>query len=127
MAFTPAKKGTLLVPSGPTGMHLHVILTDACQDGLHLRVPVSSIPKKGFHDPTCVIEPGEHSFIKRKSYVLYRLLTTTRAQHIVKCVKGLVFNVKDHVSNDLNDRICDGVEDSTFSPKGMIDYFFVNE
>ena len=131
MPFTPAKKATLLIPHGMAGnievFHLHIILTDACKDGLHLLAPITSIRKERFHDPTCVIQAGEHPFIKHESYLAYRLLKIVAGRHIKKCVAGWVFKIKEPVSDILYNRICDGMEPSEFTPLGMKKYYTENE
>lgn len=46
VAYQVLKKGTLLIPSGPTHdpdkKHLFVVCTDACAEGRHLLVPINS-------------------------------------------------------------------------------------
>jgi hypothetical protein len=67
MLYQPAKKGTLLIPSGtydnPEKKHLFVILTEASPAGDHLLVSISSIKHEVRHDPACEISVGEHRFI----------------------------------------------------------------
>ena len=67
------KKGTLLIPSGPSNdperMHLHVVCTDPCPDGKQLLLPICSYVSPC--DLTCVLEAHEHTWLKKKSYVLY--------------------------------------------------------
>ena len=131
MPFVPNAKGTLLIPSGPPHdpdrLHLHVILTEACPEGMHLVGSISSIRDGQFHDPTCVIEAEEHRFINRPSYVLYRRTTTIRGGHMAICVDGWLFKPDDPVSDDLYQRICAGIADSRFTPRGMIRYWREND
>lgn len=46
VAYQVLKKGTLLIPSGPTHdpdkKHLFVVCTDVCAEGRHLLVPINS-------------------------------------------------------------------------------------
>lgn len=130
MAYQPAKRGTLLVPSGPANnpdqLHLHVILTDSCENNRHLLVNISTIRNGIFYDPTCVIEPGEHPLVVEQSSVVYRRARTLHADQIRICVDGWSFKPKEPVSEELFSRICDGVDASRFTPRDMKRYFLAN-
>jgi len=130
MPYQPSKGGTLLIPSGPASdpdkLHLYAILTDASNDPCHLLVNFTTIKGGVFYDPTCIVKAGEHAFIKQDSYVEYRRATIMHSAHIVKCVEGWTFKPQDTLSQALIDRICDGVEDSKFTPRGMKQYFGEN-
>lgn len=67
------KRGTLLIPSGPSHdpdrKHLHVVCNDAREDGTHLLVSISSWRSNG--DPTCQLQSHEHDFLDRLSFVEY--------------------------------------------------------
>lgn len=127
MAFRPGKKQTLLIPSGPPNnpdqLHLHVILTDQCEDALHLVVSVATVKAGQFHDKTCILKPGEHPFIKNETYVEYRRVAQHRSNHISKCVDGWLYKPHEQVSDELFARICAGVEISEFTSNGMKKYF----
>lgn len=68
----------LIIPSGSIGSHLFVVALGPARFEGHARedhvimVSFSSIKPDLYHDNTCEVEPGEHSFINRKSYVYYR-------------------------------------------------------
>ena len=130
MAYQPAKRDTLLIPSGPPNnpdqLHLHVILTDCCENNRHLLVNISTIRGGGYYDPTLVIEPGEHPLVIEQSWVVYRRATTLHADHIKKCVDAWSFKPKEPVSEELFSRICDGVGASSFTPRDMKRYFVAN-
>ncbi|MFA6279955.1 MAG: hypothetical protein WC612_04080 [Bdellovibrionales bacterium] len=107
MSYFPQKKGTLLVPSGNKN-HLHVIMTDSCAEHKHLLVNVSTIYPETYYDNACVIEIGEHPFIKHPSYVVYRQARIDRTEHLIKCVNGWVFRPSQPVSDALLERIFEG-------------------
>lgn len=131
MPYKPVSRATLLIPSGPPTnpdkLHLHVILTDECAAGFHLLGSIASVQRGRFHDKSCIIEAGEHEFIKHDSYFIYRRLTTARGSHIVKCVDGWLYRPKDPVSVALYNRICAGIDRSDFSPRGMQAYWAENK
>src|SRR6266699_1315573 len=112
MPYTPAKGGTLLIPSGPPNdsarLHLHVILTDRCENGQHLMVCIESIIDGVFHDDACELEPHSHPFIKKKSYVNYRRAKTISSKLLQKCVDGWLYKPKEPISDQLLSEICEG-------------------
>jgi len=72
--FTPLPKATLLVATPKQGnqdlKHFFIILTTPV-DGVVITVNLSSC-KTPFYDPSCILDKGDHSFIKHKSYIVYR-------------------------------------------------------
>lgn len=130
MAYTPAPKDTLLIPSGshrnPDAKHLYVILTNTCNYSQHLLVNITTQRDGVFHDPACTIQPGEHRFIINESYVEYKRATVIHTARIIKCVGGWVYTPHDPVSDDLFERIRDGVNSSRFMPRSMKSYFAQN-
>ena len=131
MAYRPVRKAGLLIPTGtynaPDALHLHFILTDRCSHGMHLLGSVASIRRGKFHDPTVIIEPGDHPFITQRSYVIYRRFLVQKAAHLTTCVDGMVYQKHDPISEDLWERICDGIEDSEFTPGFVLDYWDENQ
>ncbi len=122
MGYIPHRGGTLLIPSGPS-KHLFVILTDRCQDGMHLLVSLSTIKPGRFHDNACIVEPGEHRFVKRPSFIEYRRPRRDTASHLVTCVNGWTFTPHDDVTDAVFKRICHGIHESKFIPQGMKRYY----
>ena len=127
MPYIPAQKAALLVPSGPQGFHLFTVLTNACADGSHLLVSISSVRDGKFCDPACIVHAGEHEFIKQRSFVEYRRLTMTRGVLIAKNVDGGVYQAKPPVSDALFTRICAGMDETDFGARGMHAYFQKNK
>ncbi|NTU44128.1 MAG: hypothetical protein HGA99_01200 [Chlorobiaceae bacterium] len=121
MAFLPQKKRTILKSSGYKE-HLFVILTNECPEKNHLLVNFSSIYEGIFHDDACIVNEGEHPFIKHPSYIEYRKAETVKASHLIKCD----FTQKEDVSDDLYTRICDGLMLSKHTPKRIKTYFSEN-
>ncbi|WP_146172497.1 hypothetical protein [Mesorhizobium helmanticense] len=119
----------MLIPSGPgeDGKHLYAILTNPCQNASCLLVTVTSIKEGRFFDPACRIEPGEHEFITKPSYVEYRMSRILRCEQITKCVDGWYFTPKPAVSDDLINRMRQGVVDSNFTAKLVLKYLEDNK
>ena len=121
MSFRTQKKGTLIIPSGGKD-HLFVILTAKCDEGQHLLVNFSSIYEGAFHDDSCVVNEGEHPFINRSSYIVYRQARIDKATHLIKC-----FKPREPVSDELFKRICAGLLLSRHTPKRIKQYFMENQ
>lgn len=127
MTFQPQKKATLLMPSGPPDdperKHLWIILTDPCPDDANLLVNVSTLRDGRFHDPACIMEPGEHKRVTVRSWIEYR---RARAMHSAALVKGEAawhYRRAEPVTDALFDRICKGLMVSDFTPNRMKKYF----
>ncbi|MBN9309308.1 hypothetical protein [Devosia sp.] len=129
MSFVVAKKATLLIPSGPDpdGHHLFVVLTSPCTHGQCLLTSFSSVKPGLFHDKTCLVAPGEHEFITKDSFIEYRLSRVLRCDQIEKAVNGWLYTPKPAVSDELLERIRDGIEQSELTPRFVQEYFEKNK
>lgn len=128
MVYVVVKKATLLLPSGPgtDGQHLYAIITNPCDGDQCLLVSFSSVKQGRFHDPACLVNPGEHEFVVKPTYVEYRMARIMRCDHIDKCVSGWTFTPKGPISDDLLERIHNGVEQSDFTSGRVFNYFNAN-
>jgi hypothetical protein len=99
----------LLIPSGPLGLHLFVIMTRICPHGSFLMLSISSIRPLKPHDSTCTFKGGEHPFITGPSFVVYARPEQRFLQGIQKCVAGREFIPKDDLDPHCFSRICAGV------------------
>lgn len=131
MSIVVAKRNTFLVPSGTAtnedGKHLFVVVTDRCKDNQHLLLPICSIRDGVHHDPTCVIQAGEHPFIKWPSYILYAKAAQAHSDRIAKLVGGWVYIQKEDCEEALFGRIRAGIKTSIFMPRWGRTYFAANE
>lgn len=80
-------------------------------------VNLTSVKQEMYFDPACIVEPGEHSFIVQQSYVLYGKLELEDHAHAVNCVNNGTWRVADRVSDDLLNRIRNGIQISTATPR----------
>lgn len=82
------RRGTLLIHTGPHP-HLHVVMNDPvhCNEvGDHsvLVVNLSSVKPGSYHDPSCILLPGCHPFVRMDSWVMYShsvVLKVPRIEH----------------------------------------------
>ena len=122
MTYQPARCGTLLIPTGPAGDHLFVITTDACRDGRHLLVNLSTIRPGTFHDTTCELQIGEHPFVTAPSYVVYRGAMIQPAERLSRMVDGWVYKAHQDATEQLTARMLAGVGASKFTPRHIKNY-----
>lgn len=123
--FIPYPKVTLYIESGPSGKHLFVIITAPTKscDNI-LLVNFTSIYEGAHYDPACVVEPGEHSFITKKSYVLYNKAMIRSAKEIErKITEKKIFVHRESVSKDLFIKIVAGILTSKEIPTEIIDFY----
>ncbi|QIO10023.1 hypothetical protein [Acinetobacter lanii] len=120
-----AKAGdTLLVPSGPSGNHLFIVLFDpqspidiSFGKKLHLaQVNFTSVRSGMNYDSTCIVEPGDHSFITHKSYVNYSRLRYEEYEPIKRGVQNGRLLLHEPVTYDLLCRIREGAITSNKTP-----------
>jgi hypothetical protein len=128
--WSPAKGCSLLIPSGsfddPDRHHMFVMLTDACKDGFHLGVSVSSIKDGIKHDTACILKAGCHSFVTKDSFVMYGKVEKLHGERIKKCVNGWLYKPKENVSDEVLKSIQDGIVNSDFTPRWAQKYFAEN-
>ena len=130
MTYLPELRDTLLIPSGtfeaPDKKHLFIVMTEACAGGQHFLLSASTIRTGVFHDSTCTLAIGCHSFITAPSYIAYAKAMRVGTDHLVKCVEGWLFTPKDKLSTEEFARVCAGVKISPFTPKWAKIYFDQN-
>lgn len=126
MAYIACKKGTLLIPSGtyhePLKNHLFIICTDECVNGKFVLVPVSTWVND-LCDASCRILAGEHPFVFKASYILYRKARIESRIDLENGVAKSVFTARQEVSDDLLARIRYGLCASVQTPRGVKRYF----
>lgn len=120
MDYEPKKQGTLLLPSGPNGMHLFIIINDKCQNNQHLLLSITTIREGVHHDATTVLEVGDHPFIRHPSFIYPE---QRRTDLIKKNVLNQLFIPKEDLEDAVFSRVCDGIEQSDFSPPWAIRYY----
>jgi hypothetical protein len=121
MAEWQASAGaTLLVPSGPEGKHLFVVLCDPvvlqgygpnpCVVMVNLSTVRPGIP----YDSTCVLKAGEHPFVTQDSYVVYGAMRVDRVSDLAQRVAQGYFTAHEPMPAQVLARIQAG---RTVSPR----------
>ena len=114
---------TLLMPSGPDGDHLFVVLNnpkvfpDYGSNPQVLLVNLSTV-RQGVHfDATCVLQPGCHPFVKVESYVVYRSARLEPEAHLLGLVQKGLFRPHDPMPAAIVGAIRSGLIASPFTKR----------
>ncbi len=116
--FAVVKLATLLIPSGtitrPGLKHLAILLTDPVGPAKQiLIVTVSTLRGSKFDDRTCIINAGEHDFIKQQSYVVYSACRCDCFErHIHDGIANKMLSPMHLLREDVFTRVLAGVEKS---------------
>jgi hypothetical protein len=124
--FVPLKQTTIHVPDtgpahDPSRGHLFFVLTSPSAEQDVLCVSSSRAYPKC--DRTCVLETGCHDFIRQESFILYAKPEIYRVKLICDRVRDGDVTYKGLISEDIFERICDGLLDSPHTPPYARDYF----
>lgn len=115
--FLPVRRATLTIPSGPAGdpnrEHLHILLTDPIgAERSVLLVSVCSVKAGLPHDATCYLFPGDHEFIRQRSYVFYARAQIQTEQKIIHGIQTGDFRGQQTLSDEVMARVCRGIMES---------------
>jgi hypothetical protein len=115
--FIPVRRATLLVPSGPehdpNRKHLFILLTDPPNaDSEVLLVSLASVQEHLPYDSTCLLYPGDHPFIRHKSYVNYAYARIEPVGKLVNGVKQRLFDPQGTLDETVFARVCKGLLES---------------
>ena len=104
---------TILLPGthqNPDNHHVCIILSDPehSEGRQVLYVPIVTVRRKC--DETCVLEVGDHPFIRHTSCVDYARLNQRSESHLLK-----VGTLREPLQSDVLDRVLDGVMHSPHS------------
>jgi hypothetical protein len=123
MSWVAHAGATLLVPSGPAGHHLFIVLNEPAEfegygTGVCVVMVSFSSQKPGRpHDATCECAVGEHPFIKKPSFIDYSHLRVERVTNLAARVATGFFVSQAEVDPQLLARILAGVQQSRFSKR----------
>jgi len=111
-----------LYPCYPdTNPHLHVVLTEPDQQGNFLVVWLTS--KRSGSDPTVVVNPGDHPFIKRPTSVAYFDAQIISKSKLENELKLRIAKPRDPVSDEIFQKIRGGLSKSFYTKRRIKEYF----
>jgi len=108
MAFEPYRSGSLLIPFNDVP-HLFAVMNHPCENRSCLLIMITSIKDNKYHDDACVLEVGDHEYITKASYLLYRMADTAKAHHISNMVGKNYYIQKEDFRDDIFNRIVRGL------------------
>jgi hypothetical protein len=121
-----AKRGTILIPSGPPEdperLHLFVVCSDPCENGNQVVVSIST-RINSLCDPTCVLQSHEHDFLKKESFVLYRKARVEAHTTLDAGISKGVFKPHQDMNGQTFLRITKGICASPQTPRKVKTYF----
>ena len=119
------QRGTFLLQSGtnaqPNLKHLHVVCSDTCPLGGNLIVPVSS-----FYDgcdETCLLDAGDHEFVRHLSFIFYARSKVAMAQRIDELVNQGQVILKPDLTEEVFQRVVEGICRSPDTPLKVRRYY----
>ena len=119
MSIKIVRGATLLIPSYIPGNpdHLHVVMCDPNLVGQVLLVSICTYnEEKRDHDSTCLLDKGDHPFIKHRSYVRYASAEIRRASNL-KNMTG-----KGFINEMVFQKILDGFYVSRHAGRFVFEY-----
>lgn len=125
MGYAPYELGAILIPYNEA-LHLFAVMNDPCADGLCLLLMVTSIKPKRSFDGTCILNDGDHEFLRHQSYIAYRIAQQARAVHIGRMVDQGFYQRKEDWEASVFNRIAAGLYASPETARGMIKYAQAN-
>jgi hypothetical protein len=124
-AWHPKPGECFLIDSGPVGKHLFVLVLETKEGNQHqvISVPVCTIRNPDRIDESCIINPGEHPFIKEQSFIEYRNARVDPIGHLLERVRERTFILQQPASLDLLQKIKGGLGISKFVKRYIRDLF----
>lgn len=120
-----AKKGTLLIISGPSHdpnrKHLHVICNDPDLQGNVLLVSICSVAAAA-HDTTCQLQAHEHRFLNHLSYVYYAKAQIVPVASLENGLAQRLIAAHDDMNGQVFLRVRNGVCHSPHTPRKIKNY-----
>mgnify|MGYP004519749287 CR=1 FL=1 len=107
--------------------HLFIVVLDEYNNGCNIVCPCVMVtswkdnPK--LDDPACILNVGDHDFIKHKSYIAYKMVVTFEKGYIENCLMHGTFKAKPPVSEELLERIRKSAPKSRKISKNNLKYF----
>ena len=112
--------------SGPHGnqdlRHLHIVCTEPCGRGQQLLVSVTTWTNS-LCDDACVLDVGDHPFIRHRSWIMYRKARLELAEDLDNGVEIGVFVPRQALEHPVFERVLQGICISRSTPYKIKRYF----
>lgn len=108
----PKKQTFLDEPLETNGKrHLRIVITDSNENNEFLTVPMDTLRSR-IQDTSCVVKPGEHPFVKVRSFINYKYAAVVNYAQLFNGINKGFFVRKEDVSAGLLSRIQNGAKSS---------------
>jgi len=101
------------------GSHLWVVVSDPAKDAEQVLI-VNMTTVRRFHDPACVLNVGDHPFVKHPTYMNYRESRIVTNSELDAQLAGGQIILEDRVDESIFQRIRDGAGISDYIPLGNL-------
>lgn len=126
--FQVVRRATLLIPSNPQGnlssKHLFVVMCDprGPQKDVLLAQMATYIGEHTGHDSTCLLNQGDHPFIRHTSYIRYQHPRQDFAHDLVRGVATGLYVDRGLIDESVFERIHAGFYISELSPNFAFEF-----
>ena len=97
-------------------------MNDPSKDGTCLCVMLSSVKQNRVHDPACILDKGDHDFITKQTYAVYRLAEQEILAHITNMVAKKYYFLKADMSENIFAKVVAGLHASNNTRPRIIKY-----
>jgi hypothetical protein len=119
-----AKTGS---PSDSSKEHLYVVLTEPVDTSKRkdciVWVSLSSVKEKRYHDKTCILEVGDHSFITKRTWVKYQQSAIITVDEIRRNFNKGILLENDPLKEQVLSRIVEGLSVSDDTPMRVAEFY----
>ena len=100
-----------------SGIKSHMMIVVAVKAGECLLVPVTTwYENAGWQDSSCILNNGEHEFIKHKSWIDFRkAVSKTEIEVLAGIMRGLFISMED-LKPDVLEKVQEKTKESDFLP-----------
>lgn len=120
MALAPGDTFFAPWPEKDAVVHLFFVISDPALDAKQV-VVVPLMTWDEYKEQTCVLVPGDHPFIRHRSYIDYGCAKSVDATKVERSIKAKQFRTNKRASDDLLRKIREGADRSDFLPLGLRD------
>jgi hypothetical protein len=101
-------------------VHLYSVVSDPDQSYEEVVIANFTTYRSGNGDPSCLIQPGEHSWVRRETCVAYGHARIAAGADLEAGLTGGVLSARELLSDELIERIQVGAFESRHSPEGCL-------
>ena len=125
MNYVALKCHAMLIPSGtyddPNRKHIFIVCSDACKNGNHIIVSITSWVNH-LCDGTLRLKVGDHPFITKDSYIIYRKARIESSQFLSAGVDSGKIIPHNDATKELVEKILEGLCKSPHAPRKVKKY-----